>query len=104
MHSPTRPELPPRPDCFLLEATRSQHESVLYPKIELREVIHEGGVEVPVMLLLFDSVHEVDEVPEVIATVVAQDNWSLSREAGGAIHSRCGFDRGLLGKAASVER
>ena len=26
------------------------------------------------------------------------DHWSLSREAGGAIHSRCGFDRGLLGK------
>ena len=28
------------------------------------------------------------------------DHWSLSREAGGAIHSRCGFDRGLLGKGA----
>ena len=26
------------------------------------------------------------------------DHWSLSREASGAIHSRCGFDRGLLGK------
>ena len=30
----------------------------------------------------------------------SDDHWSLSREAGGAIHSRCGFDRGLLGKAA----
>ena len=29
----------------------------------------------------------------------SDDQWSLSREAGGAIHSRCGFDRGLLGKA-----
>lgn len=25
-------------------------------------------------------------------------NWSLSRQAGGAIHSRCGFERRLLGK------
>ena len=30
----------------------------------------------------------------------SDDHWSLSREAGGAIHSRCGFDQGLLGKAA----
>ena len=30
----------------------------------------------------------------------SDDHWSLSREAGGAIYSRCGFDRGLLGKAA----
>ena len=71
--APQKPELPPLPDCFLLEATRFQRESVLHLEIELREVIHEGGVEVPVMLLLFNPVHEVDEVPEVIATVVAQD-------------------------------
>ena len=32
------------------------------------------------------------------------EHWSLSREAGGAIHSRCGFDRGLLGKAARLRR
>jgi len=29
------------------------------------------------------------------------DKWSLSREAGGTIHSRCGFQEGLLGKRAS---
>ena len=33
--------------------------------------------------------------------IVTTDHWSLSREAGGAIHSRCGFERGLLGRAAS---
>jgi hypothetical protein len=26
------------------------------------------------------------------------DHWSLCEEAGGTIHSRCGFERGLLGK------
>ena len=33
--------------------------------------------------------------------ICSDDHWSLSREAGGAIHSRCGFNRGLFGKAAS---
>ena len=32
------------------------------------------------------------------------ERWSLSREADGPIHSRCGFERGLLGNAASTER
>ena len=32
----------------------------------------------------------------------SDDHWSLSREAGGAIHSRCGFDQGLLGKARTA--
>ena len=32
--------------------------------------------------------------------ILSTDHWSLSREADGAIHSRCGFDRGLLDKGA----
>jgi hypothetical protein len=30
--------------------------------------------------------------------IASAQHWSISREAGGAIHSRCGFVRGLLGK------
>ena len=30
------------------------------------------------------------------------DHWSLSREAEGDIHSRCGFERGLLGSAGAL--
>ena len=30
----------------------------------------------------------------------SDDHWSLSRKARGAIHSRCGFDQGLLGKSS----
>jgi hypothetical protein len=36
--------------------------------------------------------------------ILSSDHWSLSREAGGAMHSRCGFERGLLGPAASSSK
>jgi hypothetical protein len=32
----------------------------------------------------------------------SSEKWSLSREADGTIHTRCGFERGLLGRRAEL--